>query len=381
MSVKANNVKTVKSNNRSLILNILRRSPTSRADIAKLTGLLKSSVTGITNELIAEGQIKEIGTDEVTLGRKPILLDIAADNRFAAGIILHRKEIKVCLTNLKSEILGVRACAIESFCSAAQIIDYCCNTLFELIKEKGFEKQKCIGIGISSPGPLDYKAGIILSPPKLDILKNTPIADEISKKTDMPVVLENNSVLLAMRENILQSEFKNFMSVIISNGIGSAVVSGGKIYRGFGGFSGEIGHISIKAGGRECPCGNRGCLERYVSLSAVKEKFGFESYRAVADAAAEGDAKALKVIDYIAEHLGCGLVTAVNLFDLDAVILHGDYSYRARLLNQRIEEYINEHSLISNAHSVRVLTPTDRPEKSDGNSTAAILERYFAQEI
>ena len=79
----------------------MRKAPASRADIAKRTGLSKSSVTMITNTLISEGQIKEIGTDEVSIGRKPILLDITEDFRFAAGIILHRSDVTVCITNLK----------------------------------------------------------------------------------------------------------------------------------------------------------------------------------------------------------------------------------------------------------------------------------------
>jgi hypothetical protein len=195
MGSKANNVKTVRSNNRALILNILRRTPTSRADISKATGLLKSSVTVITNELISEGLIKEIGTDEVSLGRKPILLDIVKDVYFAAGIILHRKEIKVCLTDLKFGVMDLRVKPIEEFLNAEEIIDYCVSVFFELVKVNNLNINRCIGIGISSPGPLDRDSGVILSPPKLDILKNTPIVQEIRQRTGLFVTLENNAVL------------------------------------------------------------------------------------------------------------------------------------------------------------------------------------------
>ena len=100
----ANNTKTIKNDNRALILNLIRKSQVSRAEISRITGLSKSSVTMIINSLISEGQIIEIGTEESAVGRKRIMLDIVADYRFAGGIILHRRDITVCLTNLKNEV-------------------------------------------------------------------------------------------------------------------------------------------------------------------------------------------------------------------------------------------------------------------------------------
>ncbi len=378
----ANNTKTIKNENRALILNLIRRAPVSRAEISKTTGLSKSSVTMITNALICEGLLKEIGTDDSSVGRKPILLDIVADYRFAAGIILHRRDIKVCLTDLKGEVLCSTVCPIENFGSAKEILDYTANTVEELIKTHKLNRKECIGIGISCPGPIDSSDGIILSPPHLDLLHNVRAADEIKRRTGMNVVLENNAVLLAMRENVLRGHnLKNFMSVIVWHGIGSAVVTDGEIYRGALGFSGELGHISVVAGGLKCPCGNSGCLERYVSLSALKERFGFSDYREIADSAAKGDEDAVNVLRYISEYLGSGLVTAVNLFDLDAIILHGDYSYNPAILKEMLKNYINENSVVAATHGVDVIMPCDRSERAEGNSTAAILKQYFDQNL
>ncbi len=378
----ANNTTTIKNENRALILNLIRRFPVSRAEISKITGLSKSSVTMITNALIGEGLLKEIGTDDSSVGRKPILLDIVADYRFAAGIILHRREIKVCLTDLKGEVLCCTVCSIENFASADAILDYTAGEVINLIEQSGRNREDCIGIGISCPGPIDSNKGIILSPPHLNLLHNVCAADEIKRRTGMNVVLENNAVLLAMRENVLRgNNLRNFMSVIVWHGIGSAVVTDGEIYRGALGFSGELGHISVVAGGLKCPCGNNGCLERYVSLSAVKEHFGFTDYKAVVDRAENGDTAATDVLKYISEYLGSGLVTAVNLFDLDAIILHGDYSYNPAILKKLLKTYINENSVVAATHNVDVIIPSDRGERAEGNSTAAILKQYFDQNL
>jgi len=378
----AKNIQSIKNDNRATILNLIRKAPISRAEISSIAGLSKSSVTMITNALISEGQIKEIGTEESSVGRKRILLDIVADYRFAAGIILHRRDIKVCLTDLKGEVLDREVSGIENYSSAEAVVDYTVNTVFELIKRNNFNKENCIGIGVSCPGPLDISRGIILSPPHLDLLHNLPVADMIREKTGMNVSLENNAVLLAMRENLARDKMKNFISVIVSHGIGSAIVTDGEIYRGALGFSGELGHISVVAGGLSCPCGNSGCLERYVSLSALKEHFGFSDYKhEIVDAAYEGDEKALEVLRYITEYMGSGLVSAVNLFDLDAVILNGDYSYRPELLRSMISEYINKNSVVAAVHGVEVISSPERNDRAEGNSTAAIIEQYFDQTL
>ncbi len=382
MKSDAYNVKTIKNDNRALILNILRKVPTSRADIAKRTGLSKSSVTMITNALIDEGQVCEIGTYISSVGRKPILLDIEKDFRFAGGVVLHRHEVTVCLTNLKMEVISLETKDMKSFSTPDEIADFAADAFLRLVKKAKFSLDKCIGIGVSSPGPLDWKKGIILSPPELSVLKNTAVVEEIRQRTGVKdVVLENNAVLLAMCENLIpeNEKFGSFISVIISHGIGSAIVTDGKIYRGAGGFSGEIGHISVVAGGEKCECGNSGCLEKYVSLAALKTKFGFAHYHEIVDMAYSGEQKALAVLEYICTYLGSGLVTAVNLFDLDAVILHGDYSYKPQLLCGMLEDYIGRNSLVAGAHSVRVLCSSERRDRYYGNSTAAIIEKYFDQ--
>lgn len=380
MSGYAHNTKTIKNDNRALVLNLIRKAPISRAEISKVTGLSKSSVTIIINALISEGQIKEIGTGKSSVGRKRILLDIVSDIRFAAGIILHRHDIKVCLTDLKGEVLKCVSRPIDSFSSAGEIFDYTSETVFELIGQLSLCAENCIGIGISSPGPLDSVRGTILTPPHLNLLHNTPVVDEIEKRTGMTAVLENNAVLLAMRERMTRGkDMKNFISVVVWHGIGSAVVTGGEIYRGALGFAGELGHISVVAGGKKCPCGNSGCLERYVSLSALKERFSFSDYNKIVDLAYDGDKEAVEVMQYLTRYFGSGLVTAINLFDLDAVILHGDYSYRPKLLNAMLKDYIDTHSVVAATHNVEVISSSDRSERSDGNSTAAIIERYFGQ--
>jgi predicted NBD/HSP70 family sugar kinase len=252
-----------------------------------------------------------------------------------------------------------------------------------LMGKNGIPLNKLIGIGVSSPGPLDYRGGVILDPPNFVKFRNIPVASLIREKFDIPVHLENNAVLLAIMEYYygLMKNYRNSMFVIISNGIGSCVMIDGRLFRGSAGLAGELGHTSIDIDGEECSCGNHGCLELYAAMAALKKRFGFEGYNAVVDRAYNSDPQALRIIDYEADFLACALVGAVNLFDLDSIILYGEFNYRPELLISKIRQRISERSIIKRSHEVAVIPSGLKAEASICSSTAAVLSSYFNQEI
>jgi len=379
MKNSANNLMTIKNENRTLILRTIRKKPVSRAEISKLTGLSKSSVTGIVNELINEGQLIETGTETATLGRRPILLDIIPTYRYAIGFEIHRKSISVIVTDLKSHVIDRAKSPLSDFESPNSIIEYAISTACELLKVNNISSEQVIGVGVSCPGPLDIGKGVILSPPDLEILHNTEIVHIIEERTGWKVSLENNPVLLALFEKNFDCEIenRNVLSVIVSNGIGSAILTKGHVYRGFGGFSGEFGHISIDPHGERCTCGNIGCLEHYTSLEALKQKFGFDEFQDVVDGALAGNETSMVILDYIAQNFGVALVTAINLFDIDQIIIHGDFSYKPELLSEKIMTYIQDHSMIAASHEIKISFKELGLRKDISSSTIAILDEYF----
>ena len=165
MKVYPHNVRTIKNENRTLILNYIRKKPISRAAIAKISNMSKSAVTMITNNLISEGQVTEVGAMSSSHGRKSILLDIVADHRYAAGIALHRQYIYVCVTDLKSHIVAYSSYRTEEWDDAYQLLDFAWSEVLRFLAELNIPREKCLGIGVSAPGPLDYVTGTILNPP------------------------------------------------------------------------------------------------------------------------------------------------------------------------------------------------------------------------
>lgn len=382
MKTHPHNVKTIKNENRALILGQIRKAPTSRADIAKRTGMSKSAVTMITGDLMNEGQIIEIGEGSSPHGRKSILLDIVPTYRYAAGIALHRKYIYVCITDLKSNILSYSNHRITNWNDPKSLLDFAYDEILRFLSELNIPREKCIGIGVSAPGPLDYEKGVILNPPDFPMFRDFAVSEYLQKKSGMPVLLDNNAVLLCMQEYMNSSaEYKNSMFVVISDGIGSAVMYNGHIFRGSRGFAGELGHISIHADGIKCDCGNCGCLEKYVSISALQEKFGFSSYEKLVDDAYMGDKVSCEILAYIAGEFSAALASAVNLFDLDAIIIYGQFSYRSDKLCTLLRKELSRRSVITQTHSVALTFSDMSPDKASASVCSLVINRYFEQKL
>ncbi len=382
MKEHPHNLRTIKNDNRALVLNYIRKNPTSRAEISKKSHMSKSAVTMIINDLIDEGQIIEIGEGESSYGRKSILLDIVADYRFAIGIALHRKHTYVCVTDLKSNILAYSNYQTSQWDDPYKLLDFTYSEATKFLDELNIPIEKCIGIGVSSPGPLDYIKGTILNPPDFELFHGINIGEYLNKKSGLPVTVDNNAVLLAMQEYISNEyDYKNLMFIAIDGGIGSAIVTNGSIYRGFGGFAGEFGHISIHPNGIECSCGNVGCLEKYISMKALQAKFGFYSYEKMVDNAYIGDKNSRNILEYIADEFSCALTTAINLFDLEGVVIFGQFSYRSEMLRTLIQKNINNRSVITRTHSVTISFSQMSPDESVASVCAAIINRYFQQKL
>jgi predicted NBD/HSP70 family sugar kinase len=374
------NVSTIKTANRALILNEIRKSPLSRAKLSRITGLSKSSVTAITGDLIAEGKLQETESVTALKGRRPVLLDINAGNAFAAGIKLHRKSCCALITDAKSEILAKSCVNPSDFASGEEAVVWLCHEIKRIALQQNIPFPELVGVGISSPGPLDHTRGIILNPPNFPLFQNTDIVSIVQNELPIPAVLENNAVLLAMREYFYgnMKRFFNSMFITIADGIGSCIMMDGKIYRGASGFAGELGHISIDRNGAVCSCGNRGCTELYATMTALQNKFNFSDYGDIICKAEAGDTFSLSVLDYEAECLSSAMIDAINLFDLDSVILYGEFNIRPRILLSKIEKIISERCVIAKTHQVSVLA-SSLPRADESCTTAAVLDQYFNQ--
>ena len=384
MNQKPKNVNALRNSNRASILECIRRGPISRIAISRQTGLTKPAVTVLTTTMVNEGIICETGLSKKknTPGRTSILLDIVPDFAFAVGISLHRKKISISVVNLKMEQVAKAECNTCDFSDPDQAVEWCVSNITALFFNGNISFEKCVGIGISSPGTLDYKNGVILEPLGFALFHHYPIIEKMRKYFNLPIFLENNSVSLALSDFYMRAGTPhNTLFVVIQDGIGSALLQNGSVFRGSQGYAGEIGHVCIETHGKVCKCGNTGCLELYATRDALTERFNFDRYEQIMDLALTGDKKSIAILQYLTECLGRAFVSAVNLFDLDSIVLFGEYDYKADVLTKQIEEYLLHNSIIGNIHQVAVLPSKLRFKDMSIASAIPALNDFFQQNI
>ena len=376
------NVAELRNGNRFRILEILRFSPMGRAELSRKTGLAKSSVTTLTNQMIEEGLIKEFGIDEKNskAGSKSILLGINHNFGFALGINLHRKKISVSAVDLTGNLLFEFFKNNSEFSKTTEAVNFLVQQIPLEIKKAGLDISRLVGIGVSAPGPLDCENGVILEPPNFPLFNNFPILKELKERFNCPAFLENDAVTLAIYEHhYIEQQNQNTLFVSIFDGIGGALIKNGEVYRGSHGIAGELGHISVDPKGAECPCGNRGCLEQYATLSSLKQRFGIKDYPSLVEGFISQKRASQKAFLFLVDTLSSALVGAVNLFDLDKIIIRGEFDYKPEVLCQEIEKYIKARSVVCKVHSVKVV-PSGQKGFYGHNAAAVLAINGFFKE-
>lgn len=375
-----------KNFNRNLLIRIIHKEPLSRAELSRKTGLTRAAITKIVDELVSEGIIIETGSAPSESGRKPILLDINPDSYYSGGLDITRESCSFGLVNIRGELISRIEIDISNASSPNKALNIIARDVSTSFKEVSADSGTFLGLGISTPGPVDVYSGKVLSPPNFRLWQNFKIVSELKKLLPWEIRLENNSTALAMAEKHygLGKKFDNFILLVVDTGIGSGIINCGKVYRGFGGFGSEIGHTSINFNGRLCSCGNVGCLETYASIPAILDKcnkrgFKATSWQDIVNIAHSGKKQYLQIIKDEAKFLSAGIVNAINTLELEAVILTGFINYKPMLLLEKIQDYVNKHAITRDIHPVSIHI-SGISKNSDVIAAATIMFNFFLQE-
>ena len=341
MSQKARNADYTREYNRKTLLRILRSSPMSRAELARATGLTRAATSLIVEDLLAEGCLRELPPQSVGRGRSATPLAVQGDSFYALGVELARRGCSVGLVDIAGNMLAYRHILDEE--------DLIGSIISELEKlEQLVDREKILGIGISSPGPLDRKKGQILNPPLFERWHGVEITTLLSDALHLPAYLEHDVRAMTMRRLTL-GDSQDFMLLFVDTGIGAAIASGGKLI----GITGELGHTTIRFDGRLCACGNRGCLETYAGIPRLLDGSKFHSWRELIDNV-DQDPEAKRLLDQEAVYLAAGIINLLNLIPVDTIYLASEVTYGGEKLAPRIQREIGTKSLFRRRNSVRI---------------------------
>ena len=207
---------------------------------------------------------------------------------------------------------------------------------------KKVKQGKVIGIGIGSPGPLDYKKGIITTPVNLPF-RNTPLRNIIQNKFKTPTCLDNDANCFALAEAIFGSgrKYENVVGITLGTGLGGGIVINKRVYHGRNNAA-ELGHITINYDGPKSRCGNNGCIETHAAargITAIHK--GREPY-AINMLALKGDKKSIETYKKMGYYLGIGLTNIIYAVDPDIIVIGGKISnawqFFSKTMNQTVKE-------------------------------------------
>jgi glucokinase len=253
------------------------------------------------------------------------------------------------------------------------------NRIYKLVEEvtAASGKQGLFGVGIGATGPVDPQRGVIDNPHTLPTWENVPIVDELSKRLNVPVILENDADVAALGEYWVGAgrEFSRLYMITVGTGIGTALIYDGVIYRGLDGAHPEGGHQIIDPSGPKCYCGAHGCWESLASGTAIGrfaqdavlrgessimlEMVGDDvqsiDARITAEAARRGDPLAKRVIEQAAYYFSLGLINIITLFVPDVIVLSGGVMKSMDLFTPHIQNALREHNVMVPVTRIKVI--------------------------
>lgn len=358
--------------NRGLVLQAVRASqPTFRAEVARMTRLKPATVTGIVNDLIGISLLKEIpGRVESGAkgGRPPLMLQLNESYQHILAIDLEPDWIRVAVTDILADIVSYREQLIDRFSEPVvvlrQIEELCRQVLGPIAP------QTLLGAAMSLPGLIDVEQGILLSSTNLPKWRDTPVADWIEKRVGVRPKIERSTHLAALHEGWSSPASVNHERVLILSvrtGIGMSLLDRGRLYTGWNGFDGEIGHTVVDINGKACECGSHGCLETFVSASAVCDRATamMKQGRArtlqkvieeqqerlrpelVYRLAKEGDPDCGEVVRDMGRYIGIAASNMVNVLAPDRVVICGAIDTADDLVLQAVRDQIDRYALPS----------------------------------
>jgi glucokinase len=187
------------------------------------------------------------------------------------------------------------------------------------------------GIGIGVPGFIRLKEGLITNSNNLACLENFPIRDEIERRLETRVILENDANAAALGEKWMGAgrDVDDLVLLTLGTGIGGGIIAGGRVLHGYLGMAGELGHLTVVPNGNPCGCGNRGCVEKHASANAITAMAALLhlgenlSPKEIHDFAVAGDGRAKRVFEIMGENLGVALAMLANVFNYPLYLLSG----------------------------------------------------------
>lgn len=369
---------TARDINRSVVLNLIRRrQPISRADLARVSGLQRSTVSLITEQLINEDWVINGPTGRLPRGRRPTFLRLN-EKRALLVVDIRPAQTTVALADVNGRFLSQVASPTPSEpAKGAQQIAQQVNEFMKAHPKLVFE-----GIGVSLPGRYDENASRLIFAPNLK-WGEFDLKSSIEKATKLRVELENaaNACVLAEVWFGRAEQIRDMVVVTISEGIGTGIFLNGQLMRGDHGMAGEFGHVSLNPTGPVCTCGGRGCWEVYGSNRAAVEHYqsatgnkGRVTFQDLLARAENNEKHAIEALEKMAHAIGQGMRMLVAGLAPSEIVVVGECTTQWSRFGTIIEDEVKSGILFGTPPRIR---PAEGNMARLRGTVALVLQKHF----
>ncbi|HUQ92552.1 MAG TPA: ROK family protein [Bryobacteraceae bacterium] len=248
---------------------------------------------------------------------------------YAIGVDLGGTNLKAAAISSTGGMLG-RSNATTDLTQGPERVVEDIVSCIKSIRDR-FEGQRLAGVGIGVPGFIRIAEGFIVGSHNLPPLNNYPIRDRIEEQLGTPVILENDANAAALGEKWMGAgkDVDDLVLLTLGTGIGGGIISNGRVLHGFIGMAGELGHLTVVPNGNPCGCGNKGCLEKHASATAIESMANLlalgekVSAKEVFDLAVQGEERAVRIFQSVGQSLGIALAMLINTFNYPLYLMSG----------------------------------------------------------
>jgi predicted NBD/HSP70 family sugar kinase len=359
----------------------------TRADIARRTGLARSTVAQRVDALLAHQLVYERGGTASTGGRPPTAL---AFNHEAGTVLvadLGATHARLAVSDLAGTVLAELASDLDIALGPERVLDWVHGRFEELLGEARRDAGGVHGIGIGVPGPVDFSRGEPVNPPIMPGWDRFSIPGWFAGRSEAPVLVDNDVNIMALGEHRTHwRTARHLLCVKVGTGIGCGIVVDGHIHRGEQGAAGDIGHIRIS--GHDdviCRCGNVGCLEAVAGGRALADRLSAEGLEAansrdVVRLVRGGDPLATRMVREAGRTLGEVLAGCVNFFNPAVIVIGGDIAVAHEQLLAGVREVTFRRSLPLATRDLRLVPGRLGDRAGIHGAVIMVLEHVLAPE-
>jgi predicted NBD/HSP70 family sugar kinase len=360
--------------NRDIVLELIRASqPISRADLARRSGLGRSTISQIVEQLIKENWVREGAMGSLPRGRRPTLIGLNED-LVAIAVDIHPRQASVALVDLNGRLLSRWPVSLTS--DPATSIRLIIDSMQRL--HRSAPRKSTEGVGISLPGRINPATNRLIFAPNLK-WPDFDIKKIIETRMGLPVIMENDATacLLAELTFARMDGIRDAVLVAVAEGIGTCVLTNGQLVSGYNGMAGEFGHVPIDPNGPRCGCGKKGCWEVFGSCRAalryyreLHPKSPVVTFQELLNLAEEGDSIAAQALTMQAQGIGRGLRIIIAGLSPSTILIAGDITSAWHRFGPVLEKEAIDLTL---AGSSPVIRPTHEGEIARLRGAAALV--------